>query len=603
LIGLIVLVRKVWPAAIFLGLALLGFIYYALNYYVPDLSVFLVPAHLIIAAFWGVGIAAGVRFLLNNRPGGRLLIYPLLSLLMFFVFQQAVGDWQMVDASQRDGETRWGRAVLAQPIDPQGAILADSLKFPPLYYLQQAEGLRPEMDIMVLPDEAAYRAELDGRLANGQRVYLARFLPGLAGVYHLNSVGPITAVSPEPQTTVPDTADIAAANISFESIELIGYRLEMESPYERGETAITFYWQPAEAVEDVWQVYVRWFGEAYNGPISSQYPANNNYPTNAWRAGEVVSDFHTLPRPILNAPGELALQAALAPPFTPSDELMWQTVTTAVWEQETELVNALVNALVNGADLRQQVGPLFIDGASFPKQIRPGSDLLVQLHGFGSNPDDLSLQLVPVGRDVPTASNLERITTQSQDPFTWSARVLTDVDPGNYWLIATYDGQSAVCSWLANETDGCRVGQIEVSGAPLPEGAINFDDKIGLLSIDVPNKTLHPGGQLAVHLTWQGLSRMSEDYTVFIQLLNEQDQIVKQIDSWPVQGTFPTSQWQPGEAVDDAYVLDLPSDLPPGHYQLQAGWYLLATARRLSVLDEFGTAVDDKIVVPLVVGE
>jgi hypothetical protein len=96
---------------------------------------------------------------------------------------------------------------------------------------------------------------------------------------------------------------------------------------------------------------------------------------------------------------------------------------------------------------------------------------------------------------------------------------------------------------------------------------------------------------------------MSEDYTVFIQLLNEQDQIVKQIDSWPVQGTFPTSQWQPGEAVDDAYVLDLPSDLPPGHYQLQAGWYLLATARRLPVLDELGTAVDDKIVVPLVVGE
>ncbi|MCZ7666310.1 MAG: hypothetical protein M5U34_03215 [Chloroflexi bacterium] len=44
--------------------------------------------------------------------------------------------------------------------------------------MQQAEGVRPDLDIMVLPDEAAYRAELDGRLAAGQTVYLARFCRG-----------------------------------------------------------------------------------------------------------------------------------------------------------------------------------------------------------------------------------------------------------------------------------------------------------------------------------------------------------------------------------------------------------------------------------------
>jgi hypothetical protein len=43
----------------------------------------------------------------------------------------------------------------------------------------------------------------------------------------------------------------------------------------------------------------------------------------------------------------------------------------------------------------------------------------------------------------------------------------------------------------------------------------------------------------------------------------------------------------------------LEAELPPGQYRLQVGWYLLGTARRLPVLDETGTAVDDKVVVPL----
>jgi hypothetical protein len=75
----------------------------------------------------------------------------------------------------------WGEGVLALPLAENAAILADSEKIAPLYYLQQAEGVRSDLEIMVLPDEAAYRAELDARLTAGQTVYLARFLPGWKG--------------------------------------------------------------------------------------------------------------------------------------------------------------------------------------------------------------------------------------------------------------------------------------------------------------------------------------------------------------------------------------------------------------------------------------
>jgi len=88
---------------------------------------------------------------------------------------------------------------------------------------------------------------------------------------------------------------------------------------------------------------------------------------------------------------------------------------------------------------------------------------------------------------------------------------------------------------------------------------------------------------------------MSADYTVFVQVLDPTDRIVGQVDAWPVQGTFPTSAWTPGEAVRDTYLVQLAADLPPGNYRLHVGLYLLATLERLSVLDTGGAAVDDKV--------
>ena len=80
-----------------------------------------------------------------------------------------------------------------------------------------------------------------------------------------------------------------------------------------------------------------------------------------------------------------------------------------------------------------------------------------------------------------------------------------------------------------------------------------------------------------------------------MQVLDAADRIVGQVDAWPVQGTFPTSQWTPGEVVRDPYVIQLSPDLPPGDYRLHVGLYLLATLQRLPVLDTTGAAVDDKV--------
>ena len=204
---------------------------------------------------------------------------------------------------------------------------------------------------------------------------------------------------------------------------------------------------------------------------------------------------------------------------------------------------------------------------------------------------------MPAGQAFPGEIPGFPAAAPATQPLFYATAVDADLPPGPYRLLSEDPAAGAICSWLARPSATCDLGQVIISGAPLPPGATNFDDKIALLELVIPDKLLRPGGTLAVTLLWQGLAPLEEDYTVFLQVLDAQDRLVGQVDAWPQQGTFPTSQWTPGEQVRDPYEIQLAADLPPGDYRLQVGLYLLGTLQRLPVLDEAGNAVDDKVVV------
>jgi hypothetical protein len=505
------------------------------------------------------------------------------------------GRWSSVDQSSRDGGEPWGRGVLALPLARGAAVLADSEKIAPLYYRQQIEGLRPDLDIMVLPDEAAYRAELDARLAAGQAVYLARYLPGLAGVYHLRSVGPLVEVSREPLAELPAGATPADGVIG--SLRLLGYMAAPVSAVDPNAAELTLYWtlnQPLAAGEQSPVLYLRWAdGEPV---VAGLHPAGDSYPVNAWRPGEIVVDYHLLPLPFLDcgaAECPTAVEAAVAPRFTPAAELDWQPVTTIPVAPRPGPV---------GQPRRMFFDGFALDGIDFPGSARPEATLPLRYSGYRDG-GELTFLLVPlraVSSLVIPAGDAPAARGDSTASRAFAVEVEPATEPGPHALIAYSSGDlGATCGWLRRPTTGCVVAEVDVGGAPLPEDAANFDDKIALLDLEVDTQSLAPGGQLPVTITWQGLAEMSEDYTVFVQVLDAADRIVGQVDSWPVQGTRPTSSWRPVEVVADPYTIQLSSDLPPGEYKVIAGLYLLATGQRLPVIDEAGNPVDDKVEVGL----
>jgi hypothetical protein len=74
-----------------------------------------------------------------------------------------------------------------------------------------------------------------------------------------------------------------------------------------------------------------------------------------------------------------------------------------------------------------------------------------------------------------------------------------------------------------------------------------------------------------------------------------------QADSMPQAGAAPTKGWHKGQFVGDYYSLTVPAGVPPGRYRLEIGVYDPATMQRLPVMDDQGTAIDDRVMIEPVV--
>jgi hypothetical protein len=104
------------------------------------------------------------------------------------------------------------------------------------------------------------------------------------------------------------------------------------------------------------------------------------------------------------------------------------------------------------------------------------------------------------------------------------------------------------------------------------------------------------GDILTFSLLWRAEQAVEQDYTVFVQLLDQAGQLQGQVDRSPVGGFRQTSTWQPDEVIEDRYGLMLPPDVAPGRYRLIAGMYLPSTGERLAVSTADGVHLGDHAV-------
>jgi 4-amino-4-deoxy-L-arabinose transferase-like glycosyltransferase len=104
---------------------------------------------------------------------------------------------------------------------------------------------------------------------------------------------------------------------------------------------------------------------------------------------------------------------------------------------------------------------------------------------------------------------------------------------------------------------------------------------------------------LELSLYWTSSGPTAQPLTVFTQLIDPTGFRRGGQDNQPVWGRYPTTDWQPGEAIVDQYRLQLDPDAPTGLYQLWVGWYDPQTGERVLLLDPDGQPIADHLILDI----
>ena len=100
--------------------------------------------------------------------------------------------------------------------------------------------------------------------------------------------------------------------------------------------------------------------------------------------------------------------------------------------------------------------------------------------------------------------------------------------------------------------------------------SVQFGEQIELVGYDWEETAT----TFDLKLVWRALGKMQTDYKFFVHVFNPNDptQILLQEDLMPLGWQYPTSKWVPKEIIADQVTFSL-ANLPPGEYQVRAGWY------------------------------
>ena len=149
----------------------------------------------------------------------------------------------------------------------------------------------------------------------------------------------------------------------------------------------------------------------------------------------------------------------------------------------------------------------------------------------------------------------------------------------------------------ADGRDALRLEHVEIRPRPgeIPNPLeANFGDQAVLAGYTLDRRVVQPGETVRLRLYWRALVPMETDYRIFAHVLGVENQVWANSDSYPAGGSAPTSQWEPGQIVEDVRDLTIGLTTPPDFYDIEVGMYVPGQGR-LPVIAEDGHWLDKRL--------
>ena len=161
--------------------------------------------------------------------------------------------------------------------------------------------------------------------------------------------------------------------------------------------------------------------------------------------------------------------------------------------------------------------------------------------------------------------------------------VAEGLDEGRYEIRLTLvDGQPG-----SSSVSSATVGEVALVVPEWPNALLGVSPESQPLFGDVLLLRAHgieiAGTGLLVGVDWEALEDLDQNYKFFVHVYGtEIEPPVAQADVMPLDWTYPTAWWVPGERISDAVYVSL-AGLPPGPYQAALGVYHPGTGERLPI--------------------
>ncbi len=263
----------------------------------------------------------------------------------------------------------------------------------------------------------------------------------------------------------------------------------------------------------------------------------------------------------------------------------------------------------------QELDQLWLDGSLqllgtgiVPDEALAGSRLPLDLFwhtASGALPAGLALQWslrpadggVPLTIDILPLSRLDSGEWRTGETITEKVRLTLPAaaQPGLYDLVFTLQDVSGTALGSSTVLDQIRLNNIDRSyslPSDLPlQPQTCFADMLCLQGVAPEGVVAPAGGTAEFTLYWQAEAIPDGVYTVFLHMVDAAGNIVVQADHWP--GGLPTDILDQGQVITDEVVVPIPTELPPGTYDMRVGLYSTTDGQRLPVSSSVAVSGED----------
>ncbi|HSN78354.1 MAG TPA: DUF2723 domain-containing protein [Anaerolineae bacterium] len=318
-VGVVTLaLRRQWALLWLLGASFLLLTGFNLLYTIGDIAVFYIPSYLIAGVWIGVAVAwlAEITGAVVNRrwvgrgEGAGIVTAVLLAALPVYLFlSQAPAQDRSQDSAAADG---WNALLNANPAPRAVLVSNDRDELMPLWYLQQVEGVRPDLAgvfplLLAEPGWLDVGQAVDSALSTGRPVYLIKPMSGLEVKAELGQPNP-SGLTPVlgPASTAPPV--FAEEVVIDDAVRLLGFDVRRD-----GETVqIDLHWQPLGSLGADYTSFVQLLAAGDVKVAQSDHQVGGvYYPTSLWQPGDTLLDRHTLLLPADAPPGPYRLHVGM----------------------------------------------------------------------------------------------------------------------------------------------------------------------------------------------------------------------------------------------------------------------------------------------------